>query len=531
MRVSPDAIIGAIPVLYAALGTAWFLLTGITRNAVETQQDVAFVLVSAIAIWLFQRWALRRLISSRLESVRSDRRSQQEKARLHDILMKLPVVLIATNNSGEYVFWNYEAERMLGYSDKEMLHRPGAAQLLRVDPEYDLRMRQAFQDHTGDARAWEWKLRAKDGSIRSMLFHNVSRSAPVPGWHSWAVGMDTGGHDTGESRLRGVLEHLPVAGFVTDALGNCCYVNPAMERLFGYSAAQMQGKHPGDLICKPPHALDFSQIAASSSPVVIPARTRAGDKLQCRWRSIPLEKAAIANGFLVTAEDLTDFAQANEAARSASANLEKRVLRVNKDLAALQEAVEAFSALLSRGQAEESVSNDFLKLLQISQKDPQVRSIDLTSMASEVGRVLLGQETGRSIEFNVEPNLRCQGDPAHIRVLLENLLSNALKFTRPRATALIELGQFEDGFFVRDNGVGFDIRLAHLLFRPFQKLHNDREFAGSGIGLAVVKRIVQKHDGKVQANGVPGGGATITFSIGTTPHLRALPKAPAAASG
>lgn len=507
---------GAIPALYGAAGSAWFAVTGFAGNVnpVETQKDVAFVLISAVSIWLLQRWALRKLMSSQLENIRASRRAYQEKGRLHDILMKLPVVLIATNEAGEYVFWNYEAERLLGYSEKEMLHRPGAAQLLRVDPEYDLRMRRAFQESTGDARGWEWKLRAKDGSVRNMIFFNISRSAPVPDWHSWAVGVDSAGKETVENRLRGLLDHLPIACLRTDSSGSFQYMNPAAERLLGYPSSQMQGKHAGQVIAAGPQKIEIPDIASRAAPVVLAARASNGNTLQCRWRCVPLENAETAGGFLAMVEDITELTQARQAAVTSSQNLEKRVLKINAELTAAKETVDAYANIMSQGRADASITRDLLKLLQLLQREPQIRSIDLTSMARDVGRELMAHEAGRSIELNVEPNLRCQGDPELIRMLLENLLSNALKFTRPRATTLIEIGRLENGFFVRDNGIGFDIRLSHMLFRPFQKLHNDSTFPGSGLGLTAVKRIVLKHDGSVQGNGVPGGGATFTFSIG-----------------
>ncbi|RZA10627.1 MAG: hypothetical protein EOP93_24535, partial [Lysobacteraceae bacterium] len=109
-------------------------------------------------------------------------------------------------------------------------------------------------------------------------------------------------------------------------------------------------------------------------------------------------------------------------------------------------------------------------------------------------------------------------DPAMLRNLLENLLGNAWKFTSARADACIEVGQVrrEDGrdwYFVRDNGAGFDPEYANKLFKPFQRLHNQDEFPGHGIGLASVKRILERHGAEIEAAGSPGQGAIFTFTL------------------
>jgi signal transduction histidine kinase len=118
----------------------------------------------------------------------------------------------------------------------------------------------------------------------------------------------------------------------------------------------------------------------------------------------------------------------------------------------------------------------------------------------------------------IPEGLWVDADPGLARVVLENLLRNAWKFTRLQAQPRIEIGQaVVDGqasYFVRDNGAGFDMAYVGRLFAPFQRLHNNREFDGSGIGLAIVQRVIRLHGGQVAAQGVPGQGATFSFSFG-----------------
>src|SRR5205823_9494246 len=109
--------------------------------------------------------------------------------------------------------------------------------------------------------------------------------------------------------------------------------------------------------------------------------------------------------------------------------------------------------------------------------------------------------------------LTCDGDPQMLSSVIENLLSNALKFSAVKENPLIRLGREGDAFYVQDNGVGFEQDYVEKLFRPFERLHHEDEFPGTGIGLANVRRIVERHNGKVWANGRNGEGATFYFTL------------------
>ena len=133
--------------------------------------------------------------------------------------------------------------------------------------------------------------------------------------------------------------------------------------------------------------------------------------------------------------------------------------------------------------------------------------------------------TGRQIEFRLGSLPACQGDPALLKQVWMNLLSNALKYSGKRELALIEIGCRPAAeavtFFVRDNGVGFDMRYAEKLFGVFQRLHRAEEYEGTGVGLAIVQRIIRRHGGEVSAEAQPGQGATFSFTLpteGAHPH-------------
>ena len=147
------------------------------------------------------------------------------------------------------------------------------------------------------------------------------------------------------------------------------------------------------------------------------------------------------------------------------------------------------------------------------------QTVDLTPLCREVYESLEGERGERRVELRLPPLPPAHGDPALLRVVFVNLLSNALKYTRPRESASIEIGVTgdEDGkgpiYFVRDNGVGFDMRDADKLFGVFQRLHHVHEFEGTGVGLATVRRIVERHGGRIWVTARPDKGATFFFTL------------------
>jgi signal transduction histidine kinase len=161
--------------------------------------------------------------------------------------------------------------------------------------------------------------------------------------------------------------------------------------------------------------------------------------------------------------------------------------------------------------------DDMLNLAHVSRGGMQRLPVDLTALACAVVEDLRNSDPARHADVIIAPHLTATGDPRLLQLLLQNLLHNAWKFTGTRPTARIECGQTQyDGvhaFFVRDDGVGFDMAYADKLFGAFQRLHTTAEFPGTGIGLATVQRIVHRHGGRVWAESQPGHGATFYFTL------------------
>jgi PAS domain S-box-containing protein len=163
------------------------------------------------------------------------------------------------------------------------------------------------------------------------------------------------------------------------------------------------------------------------------------------------------------------------------------------------------------------VIDDLIELARISRQELLRVEVDLGALAAKILSALGELEPQRSVALSIEPGLDAHADPVLIEALLENLLGNAWKYTAERADVQIAFGRAStpggEAFYVRDNGAGFDMAFASKLFQPFQRLHAAERFAGSGIGLAIVRRIVLRHGGRIWAESSPGEGATFWFTL------------------
>ena len=236
-----------------------------------------------------------------------------------------------------------------------------------------------------------------------------------------------------------------------------------------------------------------------------------------------------------------ELAAANAALEDANRELEAFAYSASHDLRSPVRTIRSFAQLiaddpdnrltpesvahLSRvGRAAERMDaliRDLLELARVSSAALARESVDVSSMAEQVGQALAAETPGRSVRFVVTPGGKAVGDPGLLRIVLENLLANAWKFTTQRQDAVVEFGFVTNGaapagrteFFVRDNGAGFPAEQAGKLFAPFQRLHTGNEFPGVGIGLATVRRIISRHGGVARAEGAVGKGATFWFSL------------------
>ena len=158
-----------------------------------------------------------------------------------------------------------------------------------------------------------------------------------------------------------------------------------------------------------------------------------------------------------------------------------------------------------------------LRYSRIMRRELEISTVDLSEMASEICRDLRAKQPDRQVEFSVRPGMAAEADIEMIYILLKSLLENAYKFTSRHASAVIEFGKQDECeppvYFVRDDGVGFDMAYQEQLFQPFQRLHGQHEFGGLGLGLATAQRIVQRHKGRIWGEGGIEKGATFYFVL------------------
>lgn len=158
--------------------------------------------------------------------------------------------------------------------------------------------------------------------------------------------------------------------------------------------------------------------------------------------------------------------------------------------------------------------DDLLDLSRLSRSELRLSEVNLTQLVQNITQRLIDQEPEREFRLEIAPNLSLVADKRLLTIALENLLGNALKFTNKRETTHIKFGRSDDGaYFLRDNGVGFDMKFANKLFIPFQRLHTASEFKGSGIGLATVQRIINRHGGRLWADSELGKGTSFYFTL------------------
>jgi len=284
-------------------------------------------------------------------------------------------------------------------------------------------------------------------------------------------------------------------------------------------------------------------IPKSSEFEVLVARVRA----QIRRRQFEAENRRFREELLKSELTATEARAAKELAEARAAyvdelrrkndELEAFSYSVSHDLRAPLRAISSFTKIIledcsdaldeaGRGHLERvrkaaermaELIDDLLELSRIGRAGLARQPIDLGAIARQIVDDLRGRDPERAVDVEICAEIHTEGDRKLVRILLENLLGNAWKFTSRVARARIEVGARVDTepatYFVRDNGVGFDMSHASKLFRPFQRLHDEREFTGTGIGLATVQRIIERHSGRIWAESEPGQGATFSFTL------------------
>ncbi|OKH16932.1 hybrid sensor histidine kinase/response regulator [[Limnothrix rosea] IAM M-220] len=176
---------------------------------------------------------------------------------------------------------------------------------------------------------------------------------------------------------------------------------------------------------------------------------------------------------------------------------------------------EAMEIISNAGTEMNQIISDLMRLATVSQGELQLEMVNLSTMAIAIAAQLQNQNPERQSQIDIAPDLIIAGDRRLLKIALENLLENAWKYSSEKALTKIDFFQADNGHFcIRDNGIGFDSNQQNQIFTPFTRLHKERNFAGTGIGLTIVQRIIQSHQGQIWCNSKPNEGASFFFTCG-----------------
>jgi PAS domain S-box-containing protein len=341
------------------------------------------------------------------------------------------------------------------------------------------------------------------------------------------------------------------------------FVNDAFERLTGFSRAEAMGQSVMLLWGSTHQQAELQRIRAAmdrKQPVrtEISVRSKSGAPL---WLELDIAPIAGETGkfthWVAVGRDISERRQQQHQILSLNSDLEQRVLlrtgqlaevnrelesfaySVSHDLRSPLNTVDGFSQLLLKSDAANvsdkgkhyldriragvkqmgDLIEGLLTLAHLSREEMRSELVDLSALARGIAEAQREREPQRQVQFHIDEGLCAHGDPRLLTAVLQNLLGNAWKFSARQPLAHITLARQpgssgEDVFFVRDNGAGFDMTFAHKLFGTFERLHSPGDFPGTGIGLATVKRVIERHGGRVWAESKTGEGATFYFTFG-----------------
>ena len=487
------------------------------------------------------------------------RRSEERSRQLVDSVKDYAILLLDTE--GRVLSWNRGAQRIKGYRAEEILGEHFSRFFTPEDvaagvPAHHLQMAASEGQYEDEG----WRVR-KDGSrfwANAVLTAVRDERGTLTGFAK--VTRDLTDRRVAEDALRAAEEYarlivdLAYSAFVAiDDHGIITGWNRQSEITFGWSREEAVGRELAETIIPAQHRDAHRRglkhyLASGEGPVLnrvveLTALRRDGTEFPIELTISPLRLGGKAV-FTAFVQDITDRKEAEErikraaaALEAANADLESFSYSVSHDLRAPLRAIDGYAQALLEDHAPRldaegqrllgvvrenaqrmgQLIDGLLRFARFGRQAMTMTAIDMTALAQVVVEELQQGGEGRPAPVTIEPLPAAVGDKTLIRQVLANLLGNALKFSRGRPAPEVRVGGRPDGdeviYFVKDNGVGFDMQYADKLFQVFGRLHRAEEFEGTGVGLALAQRIVHWHGGRAWAESVPGGGATFYFTL------------------
>jgi PAS domain S-box-containing protein len=543
-------------------------------GAVEKCEEEQFVRADGTVNWI--RWEVRPWRESNgqiggilvfSEDVSRRKHDEEVRARLAAIVVHSDDAIIGKDINSIITSWNAGAERIFGYAAEEII----GCSIKRIIPsdrqqEEDLIMGRIRQGES--VEHFETRRLTSDGRLIDV---SVTVS-PIKDSLGRITGASKIVRDITEAKMseaalrqsrqefKELFDYAPIGYHEVDAEGRLVRINQAELIMLGYSAEELFGQFVWKISAQeeisrqavlakldgrqPPPAFEriFRRKDGTTFPVLVEDR-------------IVKNTDGSITGIRAMVQDITERKAAEQKIHQLNAELEHRVIERTAQLAAANKELEAFSYSVSHdlraplramdgfSQAVEedfgpqlpeegrrylrtiregaqkmgTLIDDLLTFSRLSRQPLSTRAVNTGSLVQGVLEEMQAHHPEHAVEIHLGKLPSCQGDPALLKQVWVNLLSNAFKYSRNRHPAVIEIGcrttETESIYYVRDNGTGFDMRYAHKLFGVFQRLHRAEDFEGTGVGLAIVQRVVHRHGGRVWAEAEPDRGATFYFTL------------------